>query len=72
MDDLVFSGWLEKQGEKGFKSFKRRYCHMEKGRINYYKSKLDVTPVGIIDLDTTVVVETTGENGFRIVTPYRM
>ncbi|EFA75495.1 hypothetical protein PPL_10999 [Heterostelium album PN500] len=51
---VIFEGFLQKKGEEGFfgsKVWKKRYFRIyEEGRMAYFKSNTDVSPIKIIEL----------------------
>jgi len=46
-----YKGYLLKKGDKGFKSFKRRYFILKSNRLTYYAAPEDKEPLGVISLN---------------------
>lgn len=69
---ILKQGFMSKQGNS-YKSWKRRYFVLVEDNLSYYKSPGDATPLGVIQLMLSNVVDTQGEksNTFKLVTPSR-
>lgn len=67
-------GWLQKQGEDFFKSWKKRWFvqNSDDHRWQYFKTESEPKPQGFIDLKKVTSARVTSSDTFEVVTSDRI